>query len=528
MRSTVRIAASVIALTLAGGAVVTPAWAAAESWVLPPRDVSIPEVDLWASEGATAASDDGSLMTMWSEWGTSGELMARLWSDGAWADAPVSVTGDAPGLGDFALAARGDGSYVAVWTYSEENVDGDSYMTLRSSVFEEGAWSAPVILATSELGEEIEDLQLAAASDGAVIVAWVHVSNVFSVTRSGSTWASVRDLGEGRNPAVATAADGSVAVSWGASVAGVDGVPAVQVFNGSTWTATAYLSEGGGFSPILGASPTGFVAMWMEDSNDRLPRAATYTAPGGWSSTHVLRETNEIGGGRSSPGRIVSTPEGTVVTWNDGEYGNTAVQMAVFDGTSWSPTVRVLDGTEQAVEHTVAGAADGTFMIVWQANGGGALKARSFTATTLGEVFELSSTTGGLQARVTAGSNGYVVVVWVDAGAMFARLFDGDQWEAAEQLDSYTGTPFVAVTSQNVFYAGWEWYGEPQDRGVIRMTSRGTPEGPGGGDGSGGGELAETGSSPVAGALGIGGAGLLLLGAAMLAASRRPRAASAR
>lgn len=523
MNMTARVTTAALAFALTGGVLATPAWAA-EGWLLPPGDVSTSTADLWSSPAATAAGDDGSLMTMWAEWGASGELMARLWSDGAWAASPVSVTGDAPELGDFFLASRGGGSYVAVWTFNEENGDGTPFMTLRSSVFEAGSWAAPVILATSELDEEFDDIGLAAAPDGTVLVAWSHMNTVTAITRTGSTWASTLDLGLGGNVQVAAAADGSAAVSWGADVGGVSNVAAARVFDGATWTDTAFLSEESGFAPILAASPTGFVAMWMA-GNDRLPRAATYSASG-WSDTHILRETNEIGGGLTSPGQIVSTPDGTVVTWNDGGFGSTAVWTAMFDGTSWSPSMRLLDATEQAVDHIVAGAANGSFMIVWQGNGGGELTARPFTDTTVGEAVELSATTNGLNPRLVAGSNGYFVVTWVDSGTVFARLFDGLQWSEAEALDEYAGSPFAAVTSQNRFFAGWEWYGQSSDRSVIRMTSLGTPEGPGGGgdNGSGDDQLATTGSAPFAGTAAIAGALVLLLGAALVGLGRRSSA----
>lgn len=96
--------------------------------------------------------------------------------------------------------------------------------------------------------------------------------------------------------------------------------------------------------------------------------------------------------------------------------------------------------------------------------------ARTFSATTLGEPFELSAAANnpsGSQVRMASAANGYVVVTWPQGGSIVARVFDGTQWSAS--ID----------------------------------------------------ELAETGSAPIASTAGIAAALALLVGAALLVATRR-------
>ena len=524
---TLRATSLIVALAVGSLGIASPAAALDATWQDPPLDLSTSEVDVWGSSATMVAGPAGSLMSMWIETGPSeSQLRATLWSDGAWStDAPAFVSAPSYSIDDLQVVSRGDGSFIALWVETFEDLDYQATMTVMSSVFDEGSWSLPNALMIGEVDDEVSDLHLAAAPDGSVIAAWDNEGIIEAAALGATGTGAVQILGEGNDPEVAASPTNVLAVTWRADVSTYVSVPAAVTVVGSTWSPTVYLSDADSFAPELGASPTGFVTMWME-GNDRLPWASTFTGTS-WSAPVAMLDDNQIGGGVTAPGLVVATPGVTAVTWSDGEFSNAIIWLRTFNGTAWSAPVELLDATQVGLEHEVVGSPDGTFTVVWRRNGGGPLMARTFTATTLGEPFELSAAENSpSNPRLEAASNGYVVATWQQGGSVVARMFDGESWGESLVDFGSDSTPEVASTTDNVFFVAWEWYSD--DRGLIRTSWLDTPDTVAEPGGSGGEELAATGPAPFAGIGAVGAALALLMGAVLLAAPRRRTASSTR
>jgi hypothetical protein len=480
----VAIAAVVVGAALGGA---SPAWATV-TWQDPPTDVSAPVADVYSGSPQLASAADGSIMAVWAAYGPSTtDVMARLWVDGEWSATSSSVSGPLADLGDFAVVARADGSYVVVWNSPEGAV--------QSSVFTSGTWSAPVALTVPAVEDELGEFALAAAPDGTVIAGWVRDDFVDVAVLGDAGWSATQELGEGDDVSVAVLPSNVFAVAWRSQVIGATG-PSVRTYAAGAWSTTTLLSETDGFSPNLIAGPNGFVSMWME-GNDRLPWASTYTG-GSWSAKVALRESNQIGGGLTAPGPIASTPNGSVVTWLDGEFNNGPMVWArVFSGSAWAAPLEVIPSTQQAVDVQLVGRPDGSYVIAWQSNGGGPVMARTFTASAVGTPVELAPVTVSPNGfRLTAASNGYVVATWQQQGSVVARVFDGEQWGAETAVLGEGYSQAAVATSDNVFMVAWEWYDNTS--GLVRASTYASPEGAGGGGDTGGEELAATGAAPIA------------------------------
>jgi hypothetical protein len=509
-------------LALAVGALTaaSPALAAEPTWQDPPVELSTSAADTWSSSPRVTPGPNGVLLAVWEDSGPDvSHLRSALWAEGVWGASATVSSGAGSDIGDWDVVSRSDGSFVVVWI---ENVQDMNVMT---NTFAGGSWSTPTTLRVGPIDGEFGDLGLASAPNATVIVAWeldVGDRTVETVILGASGWGSIQDLGKGNSPAVAASPTGVFAITWRHETTSDGDFPAAKTFTGSTWSDIVLLSdESGGWAPELGASPTGFVAFWMNDS--RLPFASTFTGTS-WSSKVAMRDENEIGGGLTSPGLVVATPDVTAVTWSDGESSSVIIWKRTFNGTTWSAPVKLLDATEVGLDHQVVGTPDGTFMIVWEKNGGGPLMARTFTATTVGAPFVLSAASNSPSGhRLAAASNGYFVVTWQQGGSVFAHMFDGASWGASAVDLGKDSSQHVAATTDNVFVVAWETYGT--DRGLIRATGNATPNGPTNSDGE---ELAATGAASVAGIGAVGAAIAVLMGALVLAGVRRRTAQNIR
>lgn len=478
-----------------GGFGATSAAVASPAWQDPPTNVSVPVADTWSDAVELVAGPDGTLMAMWREQGSDRDtsmLISRLWTGQAWAATPVSVAGPSSSIGDYSLVSRPDGSFVAIWAENDE--------LIWSSIHTAGAWSAPVALTTSPADRDLERVVAVAAANGVVLAAWERDEDIdIAVLRAGG-WDATQSLGRGASPSVAAAPDNTLAVTWGSNAGANMNRPAARTYSAGVWSETAFLSDDRQFfAPVLAPSPTGFVTMWMEGSS-RLPWARTFSGAG-WSSKFALRESNEIGGGVTAPINAVPTPSGTVVTWSDGEFNSAIIWARTFTGTTWLEPVKLLDASQVGLEHLVAGRPDGSYVILWQRNGGGPLMARTLTGTELGEPVELSAAENNpviWLSQLATASNGYVVATWPQSGVISAAVFDGERWSSPTEQFDRGSRPRAAATSDNLFFVAWE--AEEERAGLVRATTLATPAtdtvGPGD-PGSPGGDGASPGGDPA-------------------------------
>jgi hypothetical protein len=423
------------------------------------------------------------MVAMWieDEDGVGVSLKGRVLTDSGWSVLPASVSASAAGINEFQLVSRPDSSFVAVWT--EEDPDDDDFSTVMYSMFDGDSWSLGLALANR--GEDAGRLELASAPNGTVVAAWEREESVEARILVASSWSATKDLGEGSRPQVAAASNSTVAVTWNAGVPGQTTAAAIT-YTGTTWSVSVSLSTIGGLAPLLAASPTGFVAVWLEGVNDRFPRASAFDGTQ-WSPTLELRGEDSIG---SRSGQVVATRDqtgtvtGTVVTWYEGQSDSGIAWTRTFNGTTWTDPFVLADASQMAANHQIVAAHNGTLVAVWYREGGGPLMVRTFAGTTWSDPFELATVPvgGGLRdPQLASAANGYFVATWEQrqdccTGDVFASTFDGTSWSApAIRLD--TGTEFQRVASRanNEFVVAWIWSPQNGDRSVIRATTAATP-----------------------------------------------------
>jgi hypothetical protein len=376
---------------------------------------------------------------------------------GSGAQAQIQVPSDPAALdqyGDVAVAAAG--SFVVVWDALPGPASGDSDRAILGRRFDAtGVAEGPAFQVNSSTTGEQAYASVATAANGRFVVVWFDRSaSAIAAQRYDATGTPLGgefpvstdpNLYFPNFPAVAMNASGEFAVSWTApghvvtqrwdatgnpvgAVTQVDVGPDPLVFPQSA----VAIDDNGIFTVAWSSNYDGVNARRLDASGNPLglPVALDPLGAGGLS-------ISANGTGKS------------IVAWKSG----LDVFAARFDaaGAPLGTAFQVNTDTAYDVVHPdVSVASDGSFMVVWEINGGniyngpdgqgGAVAGRRFDAAgvPIGDQFQLNSATAGHQERpaVAGDGSGAFVVTWDTS-----QRYPENRWDVVGQRFDAAGVP---------------------------------------------------------------------------------------
>lgn len=375
---------------------------------------------------ALAALGDGGFVALWQGQGDAAGVWAQLRdAAGAARGTPFAIASDA-GASEPAVTALADGRFAVAYTLAQDGATHIAYRIVEA----DGAPGPQMIAGAGDASMPA----LATLADGSFVIGWRSGGAVHSIEASAAQGAPVgaeqvvAALGSAFSPAIAALHDGSYVLSWG------------EIADGNVYAAI------GGAAPVL-------------VSGDGAAASITTAAP--------LPHVAALAGG------------GFVVAWDS--YSNDQRAFTISDiffqryddagNRVGELTQADVDSGSGRFDAGVAALSDGGFVVTWQSQGGdydgNGVFGRRFGADGAAldaHEFEINQQRQGDQASpaVTALKDGGFATAWVDtrAGAagtsIEARVLAGGGSALAEGSGSGSGSS-GAVPAQLSGTAGSDW-----------------------------------------------------------------------
>ena len=425
------------AITL--GAVALPASAALAPWT-PPADVTGP-VGAYLPELAVAP--DGTVTAVWGQYDDVTEndiIFSSRFSGGAWS-APVAVSRPATDSYGATVAARTDGSAVAMW----EHQTGFGTAALEYSIYSGGTWSAPVEF--TDPANYAQGIDLAVLPNGSVTAVWSldtgFAASAQTSTLTGSVWSPVITIATSvtvYDPQVVVASDGSLVVAWSQGFF-PDGSIYASTFTGSTWSAPVSIMSTPGtdlYLPELAAASDGTVtAVW----NQQVPGLAVYSSSlsgGVWSAPTTLSTD-------ATAAQVAASGGSRAAIW---QVPNGPIRASTGNGATWSSPITLSTLTEYADNPQIIATATG-FLAIWQetvSGTNGVIVVSEFaddawsTARLLSDVAVVS-----VNPQLARDSAGIVTAIWGTDDDLAARI----QFARSAAAAAAVSAPALAATGMD-------------------------------------------------------------------------------
>lgn len=362
---------------------------------------------------------------------------------------PVETT--PAGITDPVLAVDRDGNALAVWVQ-----DGDTTAATRYDVWANrydaatGTWGSAQLIETTNAGSALgPDVAMDDAGNG--IVVWSQDGNP-TATVLYDIWANRYDAATG---------------SWGSA-------RLLESGTGQAGAARVAVSAAGEAMAVwYQESATGLASIWSN----------RFTA-GNWATAQVV-DTDETAGHQAYfPDVAIDSNGNAMAVWHqsDGTRYNVWARRYV-PGSGWIGEQTLESGTGGAVYPSIAIAADGTAIAVWQQSNGTSddVMSNRFAGTWgTAEVID-SGTDDALFSKVAVDGNGNAVAIWYQnddtLGASVRHVWTNrfntaSGWETPLRLVEDAGTfpnPTIAMNAAGAAIAAWEqWDGTRSNIDVRR------------------------------------------------------------
>ncbi|MET7476422.1 FG-GAP-like repeat-containing protein [Streptomyces sp. NPDC005648] len=472
-RRRLAVAISSVALTVAGGAVLPTAAAAAPAvpWT---SATAITGTDVSTMVKDLVTTPDGSVVAVWNQFAAEGSNQRKLYAavrpagGDAWGTPALLTTTPDEG-GAVTLHASADGTVTALWTeYPDETSPGagpfDSRVVTSVLAADHSAWSAPVELVGTDAAWGDGGVDLAEAPDGTLTAAWSVRSpdssvpwEIYAATRDAATgdWSAAAKVSDtvadgadsAHSPSVAVTSDGTTVIVWKQT----DG-PSASVRTASRAAGSATWSAPAAASPVFqsisdpevtaaddGTATVAFEA--TDESEDGTIRTAGRAADGAWSAPETVTPTDGLAG---TPEPLIAPDGDVTLVWVDytTTYGTRTATRDAATGT-WS-AVQTLSTSYVPEAWDTAIADDGTVHALWPqevAGKRGLVESVRSDGQWTAPALLPGSSAAYVLGQVSVGEDGSASAVWSGATSSAAN------WQL---FGSRTAWPALAVGSADV------------------------------------------------------------------------------
>jgi hypothetical protein len=438
------VAVTLLAVGAATLALATPA-ALANSWILPPTDVSAAGQD--TGEPQVAIAPDGTTTVVWQR-DLDGITQAATRPAGSSSFGAIQPLSDPQPLSSGPqVAVAPDGETTVVWG---QLVGGTFTIQARIRPAGSSTFGAVQNLATNQGSGVSGSPRVAVAADGATTVTWTGQPDIIrAATRAAgsNTFGPVEDLSVvGENaaaPRVAVAGDGTTTVAWNLTSACSPG-PTCFVVQARTRPAGSNT-----FGPVQGASPTSDAALFPNLAvaadgattvvwtltRGCVPSPCEYTSqaatrPAGSGTFGTAQDVSPTESSTQFTNVAVAPDGAATVVWAQLVGGNfiTRARTRPAGSTTFGTIEDISEiGTQSAIQ--VAAAPDGAITVAWEwedfATGDHTVQAasRPAGASAFGTVTNLSAAGATpARSRLAVAPDGAVTAVWAQFAAGFSRI----------------------------------------------------------------------------------------------------------
>ena len=438
------VAVTLLAVGAATLALATPA-ALADSWILPPTDVSAAGQD--TGEPQVAIAPDGTTTVVWQR-DLDGITQAATRPAGSSSFGAIQPLSDPQPLSSGPqVAVAPDGETTVVWG---QLVGGTFTIQARIRPAGSSTFGAVQNLATNQGSGVSGSPRVAVAADGATTVTWTGQPDIIrAATRAAgsNTFGPVEDLSVvGENaaaPRVAVAGDGTTTVAWNLTSACSPG-PTCFVVQARTRPAGSNT-----FGPVQGASPTSDAALFPNLAvaadgattvvwtltRGCVPSPCEYTSqaatrPAGSGTFGTAQDVSPTESSTQFTNVAVAPDGAATVVWAQLVGGNfiTRARTRPAGSTTFGTIEDISEiGTQSAIQ--VAAAPDGAITVAWEwedfATGDHTVQAasRPAGASAFGTVTNLSAAGATpARSRLAVAPDGAVTAVWAQFAAGFSRI----------------------------------------------------------------------------------------------------------
>ncbi|MET9116045.1 FG-GAP-like repeat-containing protein [Streptomyces longwoodensis] len=466
-----RLAVAISAVTLAAGGVAllpptTAVAAPAVPWTTP---TAITGTDVDASVNDVVTAADGSAVTLWNQFSSTGGYQRKLYAavrpagSDVWG-APTLLATTPTELGRMTLHASADGTVTAVWWEFPNQTSPDSNRSdarLVTSVLsaDKLGWSTPVEIVGTDSTWGDGGIDVAEAPDGTLTVAWSSESDsaskweVKTATRGvDGIWSAptrvstaAADAADATGPSIVVTADGTAVVVYSQSAGQSAQLRAVSRPAGAVeWSAPvavtgSYLS---GWIPELSAADDGSLALaWTATDQDhsQVILTATRAVDGTWSPLEALTATRSPVG---TPEPLIAPDGDVTLVWVDySTVYDTRTATRDADTGAWSP-VQTLSKAYVTEQYDAAIGDDGTVRALWtQESGNGRVLMESVrkNGTWTAATALPGSANAFVHGEISVGDDGTATAVWTGTANGVDRLYG-----------ARTAWPTLAVSGSSV------------------------------------------------------------------------------
>ncbi|GEM_PF-2854051 len=370
-----------------------------------------------ATAPRVAMNDDGDIITAWvSGDGTSSQVNARLFSDGAWGE--VTTISSMPTQANYVeVEMNDDGDAVIVWQqtvspgyviYACTYIDG-TWGTARPVSPEGGRAFMPQAIIDSDKkaiitwlqdeqewsyiyasvlsGEVLEgptrisldpgralSPQIVADGDGGAMIVWSQRQGmrvtIDSVTYSDGTWSDIRTFSDAMIDCfgchVALDGAGNGIMAWNQNNGAAYSLVAVICTDGSWGTPQKIaVAVDGGADPEVAIGPGGdAVVAWKQFVNDYSVIRALTWSDGAWGTTSVISDPAR----HSLPCQVAMDDAGnTIAVWSQSGPSGSAIVANTYAGGAWKGYETISLPDQDCYESALAMNGAGYAIAVWQA-----------------------------------------------------------------------------------------------------------------------------------------------------------------
>ena len=403
----------------------------------------------------------------------------------AWQGAALLETLDVGEALEPQVAFDGSGNAIAVWY--QQSPGGFFGIYARPYVSATG-WGAIEKILTADSALNYLSPQVALDANGnAIIVFTALVSEIppplFTAryTALNASWAPATQLADnGVNPRIAVDTAGNALAVWEKRV-GIsrDILASRYEASTSTWDAARVISADlGGLAPQIAFDGSGnAIAIWemLDTANANggyKIMSDRYVAGSGWN-VQGLPTTIATGSAGNGPRLAVDAAGNAMAVWVQRDATTDSIFSSRYAGGSWGAPALVETSANWAAQPSVAMAANGNAVVVWQHVGlsdDTSIWARRYVAGVGGtavRIDDLSGYTSGGFPQIAMDAAGNAMAVWIQGSYVWAnRYAQGAGWAGATLTDSTaaggsSAWPDVAVDANGNAIAVWSHTSAP-------------------------------------------------------------------